>query len=133
MYGKTHRRFRNNQQFTGIFTGLLFTYSVTLTRELRNSRERESHERQTDETDRRVADDDVTSESHKSIAQTKSHKRSRTNEVAQNNADVTDKSEMAKRRLGHSRATQVRMEDLRLVNLTEICPIQRVGHFKAPC
>ena len=49
-----------------------------------------------------------------------SHKRSRTNEVAQTkshkkNADVTDKSEMAKRRLGHSRATQVRMEDLRLL------------------
>ena len=62
-----------------------------------------------------------------------SHKRSRTNEVAQKNADVTDKSEMAKRRLGHSRATQVHMEDLRLVNLTEICPSQRVGHFKAPC
>ena len=61
------------------------------------------------------------------------HKRSRTNEVALNNADVTDKSEMTKRRLGRSRATQVRMEDLRLVNLTEICPIQRVGHFKAPC
>ena len=128
MYGKTHRRFRNNQRFTGIFTGLPFTYSVTLTRELRKSRERESRERQTDETDRRVADDDVTSESHKSIAQT-----NRTNEVAQKNADVTDKSEMARRRLGHSRATQVRMEDLRLVNLTEICPSQRVGHFKAPC
>ena len=65
-----------------------------------------------------------TSQSHKRIAQTESHK---------NNADVTDKSEMAKRRLGHSRATQVCMEDLRLVNLTEICPSQRVGHFKAPC
>ena len=128
MYGKTHRRFCNNQRFTGIFTGLLFTYSVTLTRELRNSRERESRERQTDETDRRVADDDVTSESHKSIAQT-----NRTNEVAQKTADVTLKSEMAKRRLGRSRATQVRMEDLRLVNLTEICPSRRVGHFKAPC
>ena len=58
--------------------GLPFTYSVTLTRELRNWREWESRERQTDETDRRVADDDVTSESHKSIAQT-----NRTNEVAQ--------------------------------------------------
>ena len=58
--------------------GLPFTYLVMLTRELRNSRERESRERQTDETDRRVADDDVTSESHKSIAQT-----NRTNEVAQ--------------------------------------------------
>ena len=128
MYGKTHRRFRNNQRFTGIFTGLPFIYLVTLTRELRNSRERESCERQTDETDRRVAGDDVTSESHKSIAQT-----NRTNEVAQKNADVTHKSEMTKRRLGRSRATQVRMEDLRLVNLTEICPSRRVGHFKAPC
>ena len=128
MYGKTHRRFRNNQRFTGNITGLLFTYSVTLTRELRNSREQESCERQTDETDRRVADDDVTSESHKSIAQT-----NRTNKVAQKNADVTNKSEMAKRRLGRSRATQVHMEDLRLVNLTEICPSQRVGHFNAPC
>ena len=97
-------------------------------RELRNSREWESRERQTDETDRRVTDDDVTSESHKSIAQT-----NRTNEVAQKTADVTHKSEMAKRRLGRSRATQVRMEDLRLVNLTEICPSRRVGHFKAPC
>ena len=128
MYGKTHRRFRNNQRFTGIFTGLPFTYSVTLTQELRNLRERESRERQTDETDKRVADADVTSESHNSIAQT-----NRTNEVAQQTADVTSKSEMAKQRLGRSRATQVRMEDLRLVNLTEICPSRRFGHFKAPC
>ena len=64
-----------------------------------------------------------TSQSHKRIAQTN---RTKT-------ADVTHKSEMAKRRLGRSRATQVRMEDLRLVNLTEICPSRRVGHFKAPC
>ena len=78
MYGKTHRGFRNNQRFTGNITGLPVTYSVTLTRELRNLRERESRERQTDEMDRRVADDDVTLESHKSIAQT-----NRTNEVAQ--------------------------------------------------
>ena len=48
-------------------------------RGLRNSREWESCERQTDETDRRVADDDIMLESHKSIAQT-----SRTNEVTQN-------------------------------------------------
>ena len=127
MYGKTLRRFCNNQRFTGNITGLPFTYSVTLTQELRNSRERESRERQKDETDRRVADDDVTLESHKSIsqtnAQTKSHK----------NADVTSKNGMTKRRLGRSRATQVRMEYLRLVNLTEICPSRRVGHFKAPC
>ena len=50
-----------------------------LTRGLRNSWERESREQQTDKMDRRVADDDVTSESHKLIAQT-----SHTNEVAQN-------------------------------------------------
>ena len=127
MYGKTHRRFRNNQRFTGNITVIPVTYSVTLMRELRNSQEWESRERQTDETDRRVADDDVTSESHKSITQT-----NRTNEVAQN-ADVTSKNGMTKRHLGCSRATQVRMEYLRLVNLTEICPSQRVGHFKAPC
>ena len=128
MYGKMHRRFRNNQRFTGNITGLPVTYSVMLTRELRNSRERESRERQTDETDRRVADDDITSESHKSIAQT-----NRTNEVAPKTADVTSKNGMTKRHLGRSRATQVRMEYLRLVNLTEICPSRRVGHFKAPC
>ena len=58
--------------------GLPFTYSVTLMRELRNSREWVSREQQTAETDRRVADDDVTSELHKSIAQV-----NRTNEVAQ--------------------------------------------------
>ena len=57
---------------------ILVTYMGTLMRELRNSREWESRERQTDETDRRVADDDVMSESHKLIAQT-----SCTNEVAQ--------------------------------------------------
>ena len=64
-----------------------------------------------------------TSQLHKRITQTKSHK----------NADVTSKNGMTKQRLGHSRATQVRMEYLRLVNLTEICPSRRVGHFKAPC
>ena len=74
-----HRRFHNNQQYAGNITVLPVTYTRTLTRELRNSRERESRERQTDETDRRVADDDITSESHKLIAQT-----SRTNKVAQN-------------------------------------------------
>ena len=58
--------------------GFPVTYLVTLMRELRNSRERESRERQTDETDRRVADDDVTSELHKSIAQ-----MNRTNKVTQ--------------------------------------------------
>ena len=79
-------------------------------REFRNLQEQESHERQTDEMDRQVADDDVTSESHRSIAQKKSHKRSRTKY-----ADVMTKNGMTKRRLGHSRATQVHMEYLRLL------------------
>ena len=74
-----HKRFHNNQQYTGNITVLPVTYSGTSTRELRNLRERESRERQTDERDKRVADDDVMSESHKSIAQT-----TRTSEVAQN-------------------------------------------------
>ena len=128
MYGKTHRRFHNNQRYAGNIAVIPVTYSGTLTRGLRNLRERESREPQTDEMDSQVADDDVTSESHKSIAQKKSHKRSRTKY-----ADVTTKNGMRKRRLGCSRATQVRMEYLRLVNLTEICPSRRVGHFKAPC
>ena len=34
---------------------------------------------------------------------------------------------------GCSRTTQVHMEDLRLVNLTEIHPNQRGERFKAPC
>ena len=47
--------------------------------------------------------------------------------------DVTSKNEMTNDVLGCSRATQVHTEYLRLVNLTEICPSRRVGHFKAPC
>ena len=78
MYGKTHRRFRNNQRDAGNMPVIPGTYSGMLTRESRDSQEWKSRERQTDETDRQVADDDVTSESHKSIVQT-----NRTNEVAQ--------------------------------------------------
>ena len=47
--------------------------------------------------------------------------------------DVTPRMEMMNDAFGCSRATQVQMEDLRLVNLTEICPSQRGEHFKAPC
>ena len=78
MFRKTHRRLHDNQQYAGNITVIPVTYSGTLTREIQNLREQESRERQTDETDRQAADDDVTSESHTSIAQT-----NRTNEVAQ--------------------------------------------------
>ena len=74
-----NRRFHNNQRYMGNITVIPVTYSGTLTWELKYSREWESREQQTDKTDRQVADDDVTLESHKSIAQT-----NQTNEVAQN-------------------------------------------------
>ena len=78
--------------------------------------------------DRQVTDDDImpgvaqvnrTNESHKTIAQNKmtSHPG----------------MEMTNDTFGCSRATQVRLEDLRLVNLTEIHPSRRGEHFKAPC
>ena len=59
-----------------------------------------------------------TSESHKQIAPSKMTSLPR--------MEITNDA------LGCSRATQVLMEYLRLVNLTEICPSRRVGHFKAP-
>ena len=41
--------------------------------------------------------------------------------------------EMTNDAFGCSRATQVCMEDLRLVNLTEYCPSQSGEQFKTPC
>ena len=57
-----------------------------------------------------------------------SHKR-----ITQHKMTSCPRMEMTKDALGCSRATQVHMEYLRLVYLTEICPSQRVAHFKAPC
>ena len=65
-----------------------------------------------------------TNESHQRIAQTN---RTKQDDVTPKNEKITNDA------LGCSRATQVLMEYLRLVNLTEICPSRRVGHFKAPC
>ena len=75
--------------------------------------------RQTEELQMMTSRRSRTSQSHKRIAQKKmtSHQR----------------MEMTNDAFGCSRATQVHMEDLRLVNLTEICSSQRVGHFSAPC
>ena len=56
------------------------------------------------------------------------HKR-----IAQNKMMSHPRLEMTNDALQCSRATQVHMEYLRLVNLTEICPSRRVGHVKAPC
>ena len=53
--------------------------------------------------------------------------------IAQNKMTSRPRMEMTNDTLGCYRATQVHMEYLRPVNLTEICPRRRVGHFKAPC
>ena len=57
-----------------------------------------------------------------------SHKR-----IAQNKMTSRPRMEMTNDAFRCSRATQVHMEYLRLVNLTEICPSQRGECFKAPC
>ena len=57
-----------------------------------------------------------------------SHKR-----IAQNKMVSRPRMEMTNDAFGCSRATQVHMEDLRLVNLTEIHPSRRGECFKAPC
>ena len=61
----------------------------------------------------------------------------RTNEshkmIMQNKMMSCPGNEMMNDAFRCSRATQVHMEDLRLVNLTEICPSQRGECFKAPC
>ena len=82
--------------------------------------------------DRQVADDDVMWESHKSITQiNQTNKLHKT--IAQNKMMSCPGMEMMNDTFGCSRATQVHMEDLRLVNLTEICPSQRGECFKTPC
>ena len=74
---------------------------------------------QTDELQMMTSHWSHTSQSHKQIAQNKmtSHPR----------------MEMTNDTFGCSRATQVHMEDQRLVNLTEIRTSRRGECFKAPC
>ena len=66
-----------------------------------------------------IAQINHTNESHKMIMEDKmmSHPR----------------MEMMNDTFGCSRATQMHMEDLRLVYLTEICPSRRGEQFTAPC
>ena len=83
------------------------------------NRVNEGQRRQTDKLQMMTSCWGRTSELHKQIAQSK--------------MTSLPRMEIANDALGCSRATQVLMEYLRLVNLTEICPSRRVGHFKAPC
>ena len=54
-------------------------------------------------------------------------------QITQNKMMSRPRMEMMNDAFGCSRATQVHMEDLRLVNLTEIRPSRRGERFKAPC
>ena len=82
--------------------------------------------------DRQVTGDDITSESHKSITQI-NHTNELHKMILQNKMTSCPGMEMTNDTFGCSRATQVHMEDLRLVNLTEIHPSRMGEHFKAPC
>ena len=82
--------------------------------------------------DRQVADDDVTWELHKSITQI-NHTNKLHKMIMQNTMTSCPGMEMTNDAFRCSRATQMHMEYLRLVNLTEICPSQRGERFKAPC
>ena len=53
--------------------------------------------------------------------------------IMQNKMKSHPGMEMMNDTFGCSRATQVHMEDLRLVNLIEIHPSRRGEWFKAPC
>ena len=53
--------------------------------------------------------------------------------ITQDKMTSHPRMEMMNDGFGCSRATQVHMEDLRLVNLTEFHPSRRGEHFKAPC
>ena len=77
-----------------------------------------------DDADSRVAVDDIMGKSHKTIAQinhtNESHKM-----ITQDRMMSHPRMEMMNNAFRCSRATQVNMEDLRLVNLTEFHPSQR--------
>ena len=73
--------------------------------------------------DRRVTDDNVTWESHKSITQI-NHTNELHKMIMQNKMMSCPGMEMMNDAFGCSRAS---MEDLRLVNLTEIRPSRRVN------
>ena len=68
----------------------------------------------------------------KSITQT-NHTNEKHKKIMQDIMTSHPRIEMMNDAFRCSRGTQVHMEDLGLVNLTEICPSQRGEQFKAPC
>ena len=79
-----------------------------------------------------VTVDDITWRLHKTITQiNRTNKLHKT--ITQGKMTSHPRMETMNDAFECSRATQVHMEDLRLVNLTEICPSRRGEQFKAPC
>ena len=87
------------------------------------NRVNEGQTRRTDESQMMTSCWGRTSESHKRIAQTNCTKQD----------DVTPKNGNNKRRFGVLQSNSGAYGVPETVNLTEICPSRRVGHFKAPC
>ena len=73
-----------------------------------------------------------TKQLHKSMTQT-NHTNELHKTIAEDKMTSRPRIEMMNDAFGFSRATQVHMEDMRLVNLTEIHPSRRGECFKAPC
>ena len=120
-----HRHLCNNQQYTGNIRKQKFrNWGIC-----RNGIPCGQH---ADDANSRVAVDDVMWKSHKSIPQM-SHTNESHKMIAQDKMTLHPRMEMANDAFGCSRATQVPMEDLRQVNLTEKCPSRRGERFKAPC
>ena len=71
-----------------------------------------------------VTVDDITRKSHKTIAQI-NHTNKLHKTITEDKMTLCPRMEMMNDAFGCSRATQVHMEDLRLVNLTDICPSRR--------
>ena len=114
------------------YHGKLVTYLVMLTQRFRNSQEWDTTWMMCRRCTSQVAVDDVTWKSHKMITQI-NHTNELHKMITQGKMKSRPRMEMTGDAFGCSRATQVCMEDLRLVSLTEICLSQKGEQFKAPC
>ena len=83
----------------------------------------EGQMRRTDKSQMMTSCQGCTSESHKRITQTNCTKQD----------DITPKNGNNNQRLGVLQSNSGAYGVPETVNLTEICPSRRVGHFKAPC
>ena len=88
--------------------------------------------RHADDANNRVIVDDITWKSHKTIAQI-NHTNKLNKQIAEDKKTSRPRMKKMNKSFRCPRATQVHMEDLALVNLTEKRPSRRGEQFKAPC